>query len=115
MDDSCIVDGTGKFKLGEFMALIRSSNLVVSNDTAPIHIASYMHRPSVAIFGPNTPALYGPINNQSIVFYKPLPCSPCLSNLTTKTSDCRNPLCMSSISVEEVFRQIERNFLNAYK
>ena len=47
------------------------------------------------------------------VFYKALPCSPCITNFNYKTSFCRMPVCISNIRVEEVIpaasRLIERS------
>ena len=36
------------------------------------------------------------------MFYRDLPCSPCLTNLNAKESACRLPVCIESITVSEV-------------
>ncbi len=93
-----------------FAALCESARFVVSNDTAAVHIASAMGTPVVGLYGPNTPFLYGPLGEDDLVFYKELPCSPCLCNLTSKMSDCRESRCMEEIGVEEVFGAIRARF-----
>jgi heptosyltransferase I len=40
--------------------LIEKAGLVIANDSGPMHLAAAMGRPTLAIFGPTNPALYGP-------------------------------------------------------
>jgi len=95
----------------EFISLVKIAGLVISADTAPVHIASALSIPVVAMYGPNTPDLYGPWGGKSLVFYKKLPCSPCITNYNAKMNICRHPkgrgYCMRSISAEEVFDAIK--------
>ncbi len=77
--------------------LIRCADLFISGDTGPLHIASVLDVPVVAIYGPKDPAIYGPYNGKAIVIKKELPCSPC------KKRTCTDPECMTSILPEEVF------------
>ena len=46
--------------VGQMMAIVANSRLLVSNDSAPLHMAVGFDRPIVAIFGPTDPALAGP-------------------------------------------------------
>ena len=46
--------------VGQMMALISQTRLLVSNDSAPLHIGVGFDRPVVAIFGPTDPARVGP-------------------------------------------------------
>jgi len=46
--------------LGQLMALVRRSALVIGGDTGPVHLAAAMGRPVVALFGPTDPARTGP-------------------------------------------------------
>ena len=46
--------------VGQMMAVVANSRLLVSNDSAPLHMAVGFDRPIVAIFGPTDPALAGP-------------------------------------------------------
>ena len=50
----------GRQPLGEFAALIADARLVISADTGAAHLASAYGRPSVVLFGPATPAEWGP-------------------------------------------------------
>ena len=46
-----------------------------------------------------------------LVFWKGLPCSPCLTNYNQKVSRCPDPVCMRAISPAEVLEAIEKRFL----
>ena len=69
--DGCI-DLRGKVELNELPALIRNAKVIVSNDSAPLHLASALDKPLVALFGPTNPSMYGPYppnSDKSRVFY----------------------------------------------
>ena len=59
--------------------LIRRCNVLVSNDSAPLHLASAVDTPTVAIFGPTVPAFgFGPLARDSTTIgLDGLPCRPC--------------------------------------
>ena len=92
----------GRLGLAEFVELVARADLVVTNDTAPVHIASALKRPLIALYGPNSPDLYGPLNEESRSFYLRLPCSPCITNLNAKTSSCQVPSCILNIDPRQV-------------
>ena len=83
--------------LGQLASLIRRADLFISGDTGPMHIASALGVPQVAIFGPKDPIIYGPYQKNAVVVRKELDCSPC----TKRT--CNNPICITSITPGEVF------------
>jgi heptosyltransferase III len=91
------VDLAGRLSILEFVELLALADLVVTNDTAPAHFAAALGRPQVAFYGPNSPALYGPLSNRAELLYTGLACSPCLLNTNAKSSFCRVPLCMRAI------------------
>ncbi len=95
-------DLAGHLDLEELVELLARADLIVSNDTAPVHLGSALDVPLIALFGPNTPRLYGPLSARARVFYQALGCSPCITNSNAKTSFCRAPLCLRSIRPAEV-------------
>jgi heptosyltransferase III len=103
------VNAAGSLSFAGFAALCRIARLVVANDTAAVHVASAMGAPVAGLYGPNTPFLYGPLGKDDLVFYRQLPCSPCLSNLTSKLSHCRRARCMEALTVDELFTAIRRS------
>ncbi len=46
--------------LGQLIALVRRSSLLIAGDTGPLHLACAMGKPVVGIFGPTDPARNGP-------------------------------------------------------
>lgn len=54
------VPGTCALTLEELCALVASARLVVSGDTGVAHVASNYGTPSVVLFGPVSPAVWGP-------------------------------------------------------
>ncbi len=97
-----VLSAAGRLGVRSLAALCGCATVVVSNDTAPVHLASAMGRPVLGIYGPNTPVLYGPLSAGSVAFYHRTPCSPCLTNYNYKTSYCRMPVCIRTVTVEEV-------------
>lgn len=73
------IDATGKLSLLASAELIGRAAVIVTNDSAPLHLASAMGTPTVAIFGPTVPAFgFGPLAPSSTVAgHEALPCRPC--------------------------------------
>ena len=108
------VNASGSVSFQEYFELIRWSRLVVSADTAAVHIASAIGVPVVGLYGPNTPQLYGPWGERGLAVYRQLSCSPCITNFNAKTHNCRHPegkgACMKKIGADEVYQMIEENY-----
>lgn len=92
----------GDLSVEGFVALLAAARAVVSNDTGPVHLASALGVPVLAIYGPNTPSIYGPLAPASRAFYRALPCSPCLTVANYRTSRCRIHTCMAAVPTGEV-------------
>jgi heptosyltransferase-2 len=73
------VDATGKLSLLASAELIGRCRVLVTNDSSPLHLASAMGTPTVAIFGPTVPEFgFGPLAPRaSVVGHDTLPCRPC--------------------------------------
>jgi ADP-heptose:LPS heptosyltransferase len=79
---------------------------MVTNDSGPAHFAAASGLPTIVLFGPETPDLYRPLGNSTAI-YAGLACSPCVSASNHRKSACDNNVCMSAISVDEVFRAVD--------
>jgi len=96
-------DLSGCFNLRELACFLSLSKLLITNDSAPLHIAGSVDIPVVAIFGPTDHRKYGPISPGSIVLRKGIACSPC------EKAICEfNLECMKQISSEDVLNAAER-------
>jgi len=99
------LDLTGQLTLPEMIEWIRLSELVVTNDTGPMHAAAALRKPVVGLFGPTEPHRTGPYGQLNSVLQLKLACTPCLS------PHCRNlqPLeCLQTLPVSLVVERVER-------
>ena len=74
-----VIDATGRLSLLASAELIARSAVIVTNDSAPLHLASAVGTPTVAIFGPTVPEFgFGPLAPRSAVLgHDALACRPC--------------------------------------
>jgi ADP-heptose:LPS heptosyltransferase len=102
----------GELDLLEFTHALSFMDFFITNDSGPLHIAEAIGIPVVCFFGPETPNLYGPLSQRSIIFYRNLFCSPCLNTFNQKRTSCRDNQCLKLISPDEVYARIkERMFI----
>ena len=97
----------GKVTLLQSAAAISISNAIVTNDSAPLHIASAMNTPTVAIFGSTTPYLgFGPLADKSIIIENnDIKCRPCGRHGKTKCKQ-EHYKCMKEITPDRVFNEL---------
>lgn len=89
----------GELSLPESAAAIGMSRALVSNDSAPLHIASAVNTPTVAIFGATTSHLgFGPLADGSVVLENnELECRPCGRHGSERCAK-KHFACMNSIT-----------------
>jgi heptosyltransferase-2 len=103
-----ICDATGRLSLLGSAELIGRAAALVTNDSAPLHLASAMNTPTVALFGPTVPAFgFGPLASRNAVGgIDSLACRPC-----HRHGPRRCPLghwrCMRDLSPEHVAALVE--------
>ena len=80
----------GQTSLPEMVEWIRRGDVMVTNDTGPMHAAAALGKPLVALFGPTEPRRTGPYGQLENVLRLDLPCSPCLKSVChfEKTDEC---------------------------
>ena len=91
----------GKTDLRILASLLERFNLFICNDTAPLHIASAMNTPTVAIFGPSKSNETGPYGNINRVVEKDFPC-----RYTCDEDVCNHTVhneCMKTITPDNVY------------
>jgi heptosyltransferase-2 len=74
-----VLDATGRLTLLGSAELIGRAAAIVTNDSAPQHLASAMGTPTIAVFGPTVPEFgFGPLAPKATVAgLRDLPCRPC--------------------------------------
>ncbi|MDG2199923.1 MAG: glycosyltransferase family 9 protein [Phycisphaerales bacterium] len=96
----------GRTSVGEMMAAIESCRLVVSNDSAALHMAvGLAHRGvrCVGLFGPTDPAKVGPYRMDDVVVRAPLPDNQPVNYRDRSLGDS----IMRTIAVADVLEKIE--------
>ncbi|MDP8253722.1 MAG: glycosyltransferase [Candidatus Kaelpia aquatica] len=95
------IDAVGKTELLSLIALIKRCNLLLTPDSAPLHIAAAVKTPVLGLFGPTDPRKHLPSGEEVHFIWKKDFCTPCY-----KSKCHRNPTCMQSITVQEVMDRI---------
>jgi len=102
------VDAGGATDLPGLAALLSMCQLVVTNDTGPMHLAGAVGTPTVTLWGPSDPGEVCPVGARDVrVTGAPLPCKPCFKNSCpregagTLLSEAHEE-CMRLITVDEV-------------
>lgn len=70
----------GRTTLPELVELLRRCELLVTNDTGPMHLAAALRMPVVSLFGPTRPDQTGPYGQEAFALRHPLPCAPCMKS-----------------------------------
>lgn len=97
-----VINMAGKTSIREMMALIQECEVFLTNDSGPMHVASALGVPLVALFG-STSDIKTPPYKDGIVIHKHVECSPCYKRVCP--IDFR---CMKRIEVDEVYNTIMR-------
>ena len=97
-----LVGKTGILQLG---ALLERSEVCLTCDSGPMHIAAAVGTPTVALFGPTSPVRHQPYGTGHTVLEKPVSCRPCYKQVCHR-QDAPH-LCMKEISTTEVVRALE--------
>lgn len=73
----------------QMSALIEKCNVIIANDSGPMHVAAALNLPTVGIFGPTDPKKHGPYNNNSTyVIKEDLDCIICNELECPKKHEC---------------------------
>jgi ADP-heptose:LPS heptosyltransferase len=88
--------------LSDVVDLCRLAKVFLTNDSGPAQYASITGTQVVALFGPETPALYGPLGDNVHCLYSGFSCSPCLTAFNHRDSKCKDNQCLKAITVDKV-------------
>jgi heptosyltransferase-2 len=89
---------TGQTDLPTLMGLLSQCDLLLTNDSGPMHLAAALDTPQIAILGSTDEIATGPLSPRAQVIHKHVECSPCL--LRECPIDLR---CFSRIEVDQVY------------
>ena len=97
------IDVVGKTSIPQLVSLLRRCDVLLTGDSAPMHIAAGCDLPFVAIFGPTDPKRHAPVCANKAILYKEMKCTPCYKPGCNKKNNC-----MSALKPEEVFDAIAK-------
>lgn len=95
-----VINLAGLTSLRELTALIKLCQVLLTNDSGPMHIAAAVGTPLVALFGSTNAVATGPYKT-GVVIHKNVSCSPCYRRVCP--IDFR---CMKRIETDEVYKKI---------
>jgi len=100
--DSRPLSMAGETTLGQLTALLKKTDLLITNDSGPMHLAAALGTRVVTIFGPTDPRLTGPYGKDHLLVRKQVPCAPCRKKV------CRQHTCMENVTPEEVLKAVKQ-------
>lgn len=92
-----VINLAGVTSLRELVCLIKDCNVLVTNDSGPMHIGAAFGVPLVALFGSTDDIATGPYGQAEGVIHKRVSCSPCFKRVCPIDFKC-----MKEITVDEV-------------
>lgn len=97
----------GRTTLRQLAALCKKSQVFISNDSGPVHIAAAVKVPTIVIFGRILagvgPKRWGPYGGEGIVVQKDVGCKPC------DPQNClENFKCLAAVSVEDIIDAVKK-------
>ena len=97
-----VINLAGLTSMRELASLISISDVLLTNDSGPMHVADALETPVVALFGSTNEIVTGPYR-QGVVVHKHVECSPCYQRKCP--IDFR---CMKQIESGEVLRELSK-------
>lgn len=98
------IDCVGKTDLLKLVEMIKRCDVLLTGDSAPMHIAASCNTPVVALFGPTDPGRHAPPADEVFILTSKVRCMPCYRPVCPKGHE----RCMKEIRPEDVFRAIEK-------
>jgi heptosyltransferase I len=91
----------GQTSLRQLIEIMRTAEVVITNDSGPMHIAAALNVPVVAVFGPTSPGRTGPYGKGHVVLQSESVCVPCFKR------ECKNNMrCMKEITPVAVYQAV---------
>lgn len=97
-----ILDLSGRTDLGEAVAILARSRLLVAVDSGVLHLCAAVGTPVIGLYGSSNPAITGPQGNGHIVLTSGADCSPCV-----RTECSLGRKCMTDLKPEVVISAVD--------
>jgi ADP-heptose:LPS heptosyltransferase len=85
-------------------ALYQQMDLTVGMDSGPLHLSAAVGTPTVRVYGPTDPQVYGPAgaSQRHHVIHSALPCRPCGNLVSPPCGFLQDPPCLAAVPAEDV-------------
>jgi len=87
----------GQTTLVQLAQVFNNCLMALVNDSAPMHLASYVDVPVLALFGPTNPGRTGPHGSGSRVVSIQESCAPCYKRSCPKGRECMEPITVADV------------------
>lgn len=84
--------------------LLKSATVHIGNDSGITHLASALGTPTIAVFGPTDPKIWGPYGRRVSIVRAGIPCSPCAEK---DRRQCLQLSCLDEVKVNDVLLAVE--------
>ena len=104
LPEGSFIDASSGVNVLTLAALLEQSDLMVTGDTGPMHVAAAVGTPIVAVFGPSDPRRYAPNGSLDRIVRVDLPCAPC-NRIRLPPARCTGviPDCLALVSADRVY------------
>jgi lipopolysaccharide heptosyltransferase II len=108
-----VIDVAGHVDLLTLAGILTRLDVLITGDTGPMHLATAVGTPVVAVFGPSDPARYRPRGRFDRIVRVDLPCAPC-NRIRLPPDRCagHTPDCLALVTTDLVFSAV-RSVLDA--
>ncbi len=99
------IDLIGKLSLLDVIGVFKQSDLLITHDSGPLHLAKLAKCPVLALFGPTNPAEFTSPEESIEVLWgaRGLFCRPCYNGKSF--ASCSSNQCLQLVSVDQVFQK----------
>jgi lipopolysaccharide heptosyltransferase II len=99
-----VINLKGRTKVRELAGVINHLDLLITNDSSPMHLAVALKTPVVALFGPTSAKALFPAGPLRLAVQSRASCSPCYP--FGRFPGCPSPRCMQELAVDRVYRAV---------
>jgi heptosyltransferase-2 len=98
-----VLDLSGKTSIPQLAGVLQRADLLVTNDTGPMHVAAAVDTPIVAIFGSTDPTTTPPYGDRNSIVRHKVDCSPCL----LRECPLEGHPCMTGVETATVIESVD--------
>ena len=103
-----VINLIGKTTLQQLVALIHQCQVFIGPDSGPLHIADFLNKPCIGIFGPTSPVSWGLLSAKGRIICSFPECAPCYKDDGNFPICPNDHICMTHISAQTVFVEVQK-------